>query len=404
MNTNIIITLDTRRKKKDGTYPVILRMSHRRKTISISLGISVNEKDWDSKRREIKKTYKGVNSVNRLNNLLSKKKSEAMEVVTKLEETNSLSFISIKQLKDKITNVNAPTSVFAFGEKKIKEMEQSQQFGNARTYKTVLSILRTHCKGADLRFEELNYEFLKKWEAKHLSKDNSLNSLSVYLRTVRALFNKAIKEGIIEQQAYPFKDYRIKSSPTKKRAISIKSLRKIVSLELTSDHELFHVRNLFVASYLLNGMNYIDMAFMQLSNINNGRIEYRRRKTAKLYDIKVTDQLQEVLNYYINDKESDDFIFPIIKRDQLADQYKDVEWARKRFNRGLKLLAKECGISDTLTSYVARHSFATQAMLNDVPLQAISAMLGHSKLSTTQVYLASLPSDVMDEYQERLKL
>lgn len=146
------------------------------------------------------------------------------------------------------------------------------------------------------------------------------------------------------------------------------------------------------------------MAFMKFSNIINGRIKYRRKKTAKLYDIKITEQLSELLGFYMKDKESDDFIFPIIKRTKISDQYKDIEWARKRFNRGLKKLAELCKIEEKLTSYVARHSFATQAMLNDVPLQVISAMLGHAKLSTTQIYLASLPSEVMDEYQEKLKL
>lgn len=216
MNTNIVITLDTRRKKKDGTYPVIMRMSHNRKTIPISLGISVAQKDWDAKRRLVKKSYKGVNSVTRLNNLIQKKKSEAMETITKLEESGKLRFLSVKQLKERITNVNAPSSLFAFGDRLVEEMKQAQQHGNARTYKMVLSILKSHYKGTDLRLEELNYDFLRKWERSHLAKGNSPNSLSVYMRTVRAIFNKAIKAGIVDKQAYPFHDYKIKSAPTEK--------------------------------------------------------------------------------------------------------------------------------------------------------------------------------------------
>jgi len=336
MNTNIVISLDKRRKKKDGTYPIIMRLSHNRKSIGIPLGISVQEKDWDAKRREVKKSYKGVSSITRLNNLILKKKAEAMEMVTKLEDRAELQFMSVKQIKERITHSNTSSSIFAFSERLMDEMKQAQRFGNARTYKLVLGVLKTYNKNRDLRFEEINYAFLKKWETSHLSRGNSLNSLSVYMRTIRAIYNQAIKAGLIEKQAYPFDKYKIKSTPTEKRAISVESLKKIVYLVLDKDHKLFHVRNLFVTSYLLYGMNFIDMAFIKKSDIIDGRIKYRRKKTAKLYDIKVTEQLQGILDFYTKESKPDSFLFPIIKRTELGDQYKDVDWARKQYNRYLK--------------------------------------------------------------------
>jgi site-specific recombinase XerD len=120
------------------------------------------------------------------------------------------------------------------------------------------------------------------------------------------------------------------------------------------------------------------------------------------YNIKITNQLQEILSCYTKDKDKDEFIFPIIKRDIFELQYKDVLWARKRYNKGLKEIANLCGIEQRLTSYVSRHSFATQAMLQEVPLQAISAMLGHNRLTTTQIYLKTLPNDVLDGYNKKL--
>ena len=134
-------------------------------------------------------------------------------------------------------------------------------------------------------------------------------------------------------------------------------------------------------------------------------MRYQRKKTSRMYDIKISDQLSEIIEYYSEGEQGPkDFIFPIIKRDKLEAQIKDVDWARKRYNSGLREIAELCGIEEKLTSYVARHSFATQALLNDVPIKAISEMLGHSSLSTTEVYLKSLPTNVLDEYSDRVSL
>lgn len=155
---------------------------------------------------------------------------------------------------------------------------------------------------------------------------------------------------------------------------------------------------------MMYGMSYVDMAFLQLKNVVGERIQYRRKKTSKLYDIKMSDSLKEILRFYMEGKKEDDFIFPILERESLYDRYKDLDKMRKSYNLALKRLALLCGIEEKLTSYVARHSFATQALLNDVPIKAISEMLGHSSLSTTEVYLKSLPTNVLDEYSGRVSL
>ena len=173
-------------------------------------------------------------------------------------------------------------------------------------------------------------------------------------------------------------------------------------LQLDESDNLFHFRNYFLASYMLYGVSFIDMAFLKLENIIDNRIKFFRSKTSKTYDIKITTQLKEILDFYTKDKEKSNFIFPIIKRDTYELQYKDVLWARKVYNKGLKQIATKCNIEQRVTSYVSRHSFATQAMLQDVPLLAISAMLGHNRLTTTQIYLKSLPSEVLDDYNKKL--
>ena len=257
-------------------------------------------------------------------------------------------------------------------------------------------------EGRDLKFNELNYDFIKRFERQHLAKGNSWNGLSTYLRGIRALYNKGIKAGLIEKEAYPFTYYSIRQMPTEKRALSAEDLRKILELELPQDQVLYRYRNYFVCSFFLYGMNFTDMAFLKVENIIDGRIRFRRKKTGKLYDIKITKQLQEILDIYLEGKEVEEYLFPVIKREDPAKQEREINWERQRYNRGLKTIQKLCGIEQKLTTYVSRHSFATQALWHNVPLEAISAMLGHSKLNTTQIYLKSLPTRVLDDYNEML--
>ncbi len=402
MNTNIKLSLDTRRKKKDASYPIILRLTHFRKTTSISLGQSVSKEYWDAKNEKIKRAFKGTSSVSKLNNLLLKEKTRAVDIINDLHEKDELDFLSILQLKNKIVKTSSFKSFIEYGKYIIDDLKKAERFGNANTYYAVIKVLEKFTEGNDIKFNEVNYDFLKRFENWHYSRGNSVNALSTYMRTIKAIFNKAIKSDVVTRDAYPFTHYRIKTTPTEKRALDADSIKSIMLLKLKESDSLFHYRNYFLASYMLYGISFMDLAFLKVQNIVDNRLKFQRRKTSKPYDIGVTPQLKEILSFYLSNKDKSDFIFPIIKRGIFELQYKDVLWARKRYNKGLKEIAVKCNIEKRLTSYVSRHSFATQAMLQDVPLQAISSMLGHNRLSTTQVYLKSLPSEILDDYNKKL--
>lgn len=394
--------MDTRRQKKDASYPVILRLTHFRKTTSISLGLSVQKEFWDNKNEKIKRAFKGTSSVSKLNNQLLKEKTRAVDIINDLHEKDELNFLSILQLKRKIVKTASFESFFEYSKDIVNELRHAERFGNANTYYAVIKVLEKFTGGNDIKFNEVNYDFLKRFESWHFSRGNSVNGLSAYMRTIKAIFNKAIKSDVVSRDAYPFTHYRIKTTPTEKRALDIGSIKSIMLLKLEETDSLFHYRNFFLASYMLYGISFMDLAFLKVQNIIDNRIKFQRKKTSKPYDINITPQLKEILSFYLKSKHKSDFIFPIVKRDTFELQYKDVLWARKRYNKGLKEIAAKCNIEQRLTSYVSRHSFATQAMLQDVPLQAISAMLGHNRLSTTQVYLKSLPSEILDNYNKKL--
>lgn len=405
MQTSLKLSQDTRRIRKDGSYPIIIRLSHFQKTTSISTGYAVPLKYWDNSKQRIRNGYKEIKSINFLNNVLSKQLSGANDILIRLQDSDELDFMSISQLKAKIVSKSKYDSFFNFATELAEDLRLSERLGTARTYLEVVSVLKNLTNSADVKFNEISYDFLKEFERFHMSKPgNSLNGLAAYLRTIRSIYNQGIKRGIISKEAYPFKDYKIKTEPTAKRAMNSENLKKILELQLEKGTWPFHYRNYFLLSYMLFGMSFIDMAFLKVSNIVDGRVKFQRRKTSKLFDIKITSQMNELLDYYLLEKKKDDFILPIIRRETLELKYKDVQGARKRYNKGLRSIAKTCQIEEHLTSYVSRHSFATHAMLKQIPLPAISTMLGHSNISTTQVYLKSLPNNIIDSYQEQLNI
>jgi integrase/recombinase XerD len=402
MNTNIVISLDERREKKDGTYPLVMRLGHNKRTTTIPLDISLPKKDWDDDLRKVKNSYKGVNSVTRLNNSIQKSKSEAMDIILRLNESGRLQSLSIVEVRNQIAKKNTSLSFYEYTNQLIAQLVSGNRIGTARSYKGVVAVLKTFTNNKELYFKDITYGFLNKFENAHLGKGHSYNGLSVYLRAIRAIFNKAIKDAIIEKDCYPFADYKIKSVPTEKRALDASLLSIIINKQIANDNICFNARNYFVASYMMYGMNFTDMAYLKKANIVDGRIQYRRRKTSKLYDIKVVPALITILQHYSTLDPESPYIFPIVKRDNILLQDRDIQWARKRYNKKLKKLAELCGIEQNLTSYVSRHSFATQAMLQQIPLNAISAMLGHSSLKTTEIYLKSLPSNVLDDYNAKI--
>ena len=213
---------------------------------------------------------------------------------------------------------------------------------------------------------------------------------------------KAIKAGIADKEGYAFDDYVIRNGKPEKRALPIDAIRKIAELDLEKDTALFRDRNIFMMSFLLNGMSYVDMAHLKLSNIADGRIRYSRKKTDEPYNIKIHDQLKPLLAYFTTGKKRSDYLLNVVKSENPIESYNQIVWARKRYNDNLKKLAELAGIQENITSYAARHSFASGANEMGIPLTAISQMLGHKRISTTQAYLANLRKSKMDEYQDEI--
>ncbi len=401
MATHIKLSLDTRRKDTK-TFPLIFRLTHIRKTTSIGTGHQITVSDWDGKRQKIRPSYKGTESPSRLNNLLQKKMAHMVDILTQLDDRDKLKYMSVSEVRAHITRSTNKVTFYQFAEQQIQDMLESKRIGNARVYKHTLKAVKNFRKDKDFTFDELNLDFLNRFEKYHLAKGNKLGGLSVYLRTIRAINRKAIKADLADKEGYAFNDYVIRSGKPEKRALPINAIRKISELELDENTALFRDRNIFMMSFLLNGMSYVDMAHLKLSNIVDGRIKYSRKKTDQPYNIKIHDQLNPLLSYFTEGKEKTDYLLNVVKSENPTQSYNQIVWARKRFNDNLKKLAELAEIQENITSYAARHSFASGANEMGIPLTAISQMLGHKRISTTQAYLANLRKSKMDEYQDEI--
>ncbi|QGY44855.1 tyrosine-type recombinase/integrase [Maribellus comscasis] len=403
MASNVKIILDTRRQKSDQTYPLILRFIHNRKSVSMPLGYSMQETDWDTDKCIVLKSYKGVSNISRLNNWIQKQRVNAMDIINKLQDTGEIDRMSITEIKSRIVHNRSSVTFFDFTDEIIEELTSAKRLGYAQSVRSVLTLVKKYRKDKDFPFEEMTHKFLVSFENYCRGKGNTTNSIAVYMKTIKMVYNRAIKAGIVQRDMYPFVNYTIRLTKTRKRAVQGDVIRKIEALELPMGSRLWHSKNYFLFSFYTMGINFADMAQLKGKNIVDGRIEYTRQKTKKEYSIKITAPMQRILDLYAQGKNEDDYIFPIITR--IGDpvlEFKDVAEKRRINNKKLKEIGEMLGMTTPLTSYVARHSWATIAKRKGVPVAIISEGMGHEDVKTTEIYLDSFEQDVLDEYNEMI--
>jgi integrase/recombinase XerD len=395
---------------KDGRHPIMLRITHERRNKYIKTGLSAFPEEWDKKSMQLTTTYKknfklAQPRFESLNAALLNKLADALNDSFELQREKHT--LNIDELKAKIKKVSKSAKMYEFSEKIIKENKSKGSIGNAANYQTMLNVVKKFHGEKELKITDIDFAWLKQFDSWCQSKGNSVNSISVYVRALRALYNRAIAEGLVTSETYPFGKgkYKIAQAPTQKRAINKDDINKIKKARYPENSSLWHTKNLFLFSFYCRGMNWIDMAHLRLKNIVNGRIEYIRiktkRKSGKAFSIKINGQIKDILDWYCKGKESKDYIFPIIFRKENPElARKDIKNGLKSFNKYLKKIAEKCKIQGDITSYVSRHSWATIAKKIGVDIAVISDGLGHADMHVTQIYLDSIDNEDIDKANE----
>lgn len=378
---------------KEGTlyYQVI----HNRVARQISTGYKIYPAEWDASssrvvvlpdaderryRYLITLEYRVKEDTLRLRNILAKLdqsgKDYTVDCVIGLYTTSS-----------------EESGFLAFGHRLIGQLKQIGKKRTAETYTTVLnSFVRFRGIFGDVLLDEVDSNLMAAYEIYLRSNRICPNSSSYYMRNLRAIYNRAVEQELVVQRN-PFKHVYTGVDKTVKRAVSAKVIRQIRELDLTMNAGMDYARDIFMFSFYTRGMSFVDMAYLKKKDLQNGILSYRRQKTGQQLFIKWEKPMQEIVDKY--DTAGTPYLLPIIKNVSKDDrvQYRSAEHL---INNKLKKIGKLLGLDMPLTTYVARHGWASIAKSKNIPISTISEAMGHDSESTTRIYLASLDTSVVD--------
>jgi integrase/recombinase XerD len=393
------------RKKKlsTGKYPIYLRITKERKTIFFRTPYTSLEKEWNKKQGLFNK-----NSPDYLNKnqILLKFIDKATDVVTNLEKKKG--FYTLFDIENVMRIQNNPVykHIFPFWEEIISDMEKAGKTGNARVNTDTLKSVKNFSQNNSLTFEQITTTFLDKYEVSLRSNGGTDGGISVRMRTFRALFNIAIKREIIKPDIYPFTKYKISKLKGKgiKKALKLEDVQKITKIDLSTHPKLIHAKNYFVFSFYTRGMNFADMMKLGWKDIIDDEIYYTRSKTNTNFRIKILPPVQDILKYYKNRNNETNFVFPILLKNELTPAQIENRKKKtlKQYNKDLKEIAALCDINKSVSSYVARHSYANCLKQGGIATDIISESMGHQNIAVTQAYLKELDNSLVDEAMEVL--
>ena len=281
------------------------------------------------------------------------------------------------------------------------QIARLKRLGKIRTSETYTAALRSFSgfmNDKEVLFDQLNADLFAEYEAYLKSRGNTPNTISFYMRILKAVYNRAVEDGLTEQR-HLFKSVYTGVEKTMKRALSLNDIKRIKGLDLSLKPNLDFARDMFLLCFYTRGMSFIDMAYLRKKDLENGTLSYRRRKTGQQLFIKWEKCMQEILDKYpINETE---YLLPIItKRNE--DYRKQYANELHRVNHLLKKIGKNLNLLIPLTMYVGRHSWASVAKSRNVPISVISEGMGHDSENTTQIYLASLDTSVVDRANKKI--
>jgi integrase len=413
MKTSCNIILDTRRIKDDGTYPLIIRLNHNGRSTSIPLNISVRKEEWNDQGKKITKKVKDVTDIDRINNIIWQEYVACNDKILELRDKKMLERLSVTELKHLLVNKRIEVKFCNYAYQLADEYEKNGYFGNASVYRQTANFVKKNNNDSDIPFYQITHQFLKKAEQKYLAPDpvtgkaRQRNGLSFYMRTIRAIYNKAIIDLKIPPDYNPFFGYTISHEDTEKRAVSKDVIKMLEELYLDVQTSIWHAKNFFLFSFYTRGMNFMDMAKLQMKNIIDNRIIYKRSKSRfrKVYSIEINERIKKILDIYFQEidvKNPDSYIFGIIVRDGAKEQRMDIESARSNYNKQLKKIQQLLKIPNTLSSYVARHTWASAAKKLHFSTEIIGEGLGHTDTKTTEIYLDKFDDEVLDKANEEI--
>lgn len=388
--------IDTRKPNSKGFFPIKIRVNHNRIRDYYSIGISISKEAWE--KLPSSKSTQGKATKEAVENSFSLVRAN----VEALAERGDFSFDALNYRLGRATGDTVNNAI----KTKIEILRNEGRIGTMELLVNTL-ILVEEFAGQDISFSAITVSWLNRCE-KHWSKNKNLTTIGMHMRNIRAIMNQARKAGFLKEAHYPFgKDkYEIKTGESHKKASTSSQIKQIFEYaDILEATEKYKALWLFI--YMCNGINVADLLKLQYKNIDNGFIYFVRQKTEnttnsrKQIKVAITPQMQEIITKWGNEPKPENYIFPYLKGDETPQERKNTtKDINKRINRRMQRIGKALGI-DNITTYTARHSYATISKRKGVSITYISESMGHSDLKTTEAYLASFEDA---EYQKNAHL
>ena len=284
--------------------------------------------------------------------------------------------------------------LFEFMQGVIASLKKLGKIRTSETYVTTLNSFKRFREDRDLALDDMDSDMMMAYEAYLKNRGVSPNSSSFYMRNLRAVYNRAVEKGLVSQR-FPFKHVYTGVDRTVKRAVPLKTVKRIKEMDLSMNPTLDFARDMFLFSFYTRGMSFVDMAYLRKKDLNGNILSYRRRKTEQQLFIKWEKCMQEIVDKY--DNPLSQYLLPIINPFSEIDERKQYIYTAHNINRSLKVIGNQLGLSVPLTMYVSRHAWASIARSKNVPLSVISEGMGHDSEATTRIYLASLDTMAIDK-------
>ena len=290
------------------------------------------------------------------------------------------------------------TSLLSFVNQLRTHFLQQNKLRLAETYQSALNSFCLYINKVEILMEDIDSKMIEGYESYLKQKKLTLNTISFYMRILRAIYNRAVKSGVIADKK-PFYHVFTTMTKTAKRAIPIQVIQKIAQAHITNKNEAL-ARDLFLFSFYTRGMSFVDIAYLKKTDLNNTYLIYKRKKTGQELKIAWRKEMQELVDR--NSSKDGVHLLGILDENSEKSLRFQYHYTQCIINTALKRLGKQLNLETNLTMYVARHSWATIARKKNIPLSVICDSMGHNSEKTTQIYLQSVDAEAIDRCNDKL--
>ena len=296
-------------------------------------------------------------------------------------------------------------NLFSFMRQVTAELQGRGNLGTAHVYKSTLNAILTFQGSEKLMFRQLTSEWVKRFEISLREHGCSWNTVSTYLRTLRAVYNRAVDRRKAVYVPHLFRSVYTGTRADRQRALDGEDMRKVFTRLPQSriPPMVEKARDWFILMFLLRGLPFVDLAYLRKSDLRDNVITYRRRKTGRPLSVTLTPEAMALLKKYMNHDPHSPYLFPLLKSGEgTKEAYREYQLALRSFNQQLTLLGEILGLNDRLSSYTARHTWATTAYYCEIHPGIISEAMGHSSIKVTETYLKPFRNKKIDEANNQI--